>query len=152
MDGWDWKKKIIFTGYLDDESLNKLYKCVDIAVFPSLYEPFGIVVLEGIIAGASVVVSDTGGPSEIISHGYDGMKSVCGDPNSLADNILEILGNPEKAEKMKEMAVQKVNQIYNWDIIASSTVKVYEEILEEAKIANWIVPNIKEQIEVLDKS
>jgi len=39
--------KVYFTGYISDEELLKLYKCVDVAVFPSLYEPFGIVALEG---------------------------------------------------------------------------------------------------------
>jgi len=66
--------------YISDEELLKLYKCVDVAVFPSLYEPFGIVALEGMVANVPVVVSDTGGLGEIVEHGVDGMKSYTGNP------------------------------------------------------------------------
>ena len=61
--------KVYFTGYIDEEELLKIYKCADVAVFPSLYEPFGIVALEGMVANIPVVVSDTGGLSGIVEHG-----------------------------------------------------------------------------------
>ena len=125
--------KTYFTGYLSDQDLCKLYKSADVAVFPSLYEPFGIVALEGMVANIPVVVSEAGGLAEIVNHGIDGMKSYTGNPNSLADSIMEILFNPDKAEKMKEKALEKVRQIYNWDIIAKSTIKVYNEVIAESK-------------------
>jgi glycogen synthase len=137
--------KVYFTGYISDEDLAKLYKCADIAVFPSLYEPFGIVALEGIVAGANVVVSDTGGLGEIINHGVDGMKSFTGNANSLADSIIEILYNSERAEDMKKEAIAKVKNIYNWDIIAKSTMDVYKEVLEEVKNSTWRSKVIKEE-------
>jgi len=121
--------KIYFTGYISEEELAKLYKCSDVAVFPSLYEPFGIVALEGMLANVPVVVSDAGGLSEIVEHGIDGMKSYVGNSNSLADSILEILLNPEKAEKIKSKAMEKVFLMYNWDIISSQTLDVYNEIV-----------------------
>jgi len=122
--------KIYFTGYIGEEELAKLYKCSDVAVFPSLYEPFGIVVLEGMLANVPVVVSDAGGLDEIVEHGVDGMKSYAGNPNSLADSILEILYNPGKAEKMKEKALEKVQLLYNWDVIAKQTLDVYKEVVK----------------------
>jgi glycogen(starch) synthase len=121
--------KIYFTGYISDEELIKLYKCVDVAVFPSLYEPFGIVALEGMLANVPVVVSDAGGLGEIVEHGVNGMKSYTGNSNSLADSILEILLNPAKAEGMKKKAYEKVCSMYNWDIIAGKTAEVYNEVI-----------------------
>jgi len=129
--------KVYFTGYLDDEKLYRLFKCVDIAVFPSLYEPFGIVALEGMIANVPVVVSDTGGLDEIVNHGEDGMKSYAGNANSLADCILELLFNPQKAEEIKAKAMEKVSSIYNWDIISRQTMDVYREIIEESGKTGW---------------
>ncbi|HOJ10231.1 MAG TPA: glycosyltransferase family 4 protein [Clostridiales bacterium] len=120
--------KVYFTGYISEEVLGKLYKCADIAVFPSLYEPFGIVALEGIMANVPIVVSDAGGLGEIVEHGVDGLKFYSGNPSSLADCILEILFNPEKAEIMKKKALDKVRNIYNWDSIADQTFEVYREI------------------------
>ncbi|MCX8131632.1 MAG: glycosyltransferase family 4 protein [Clostridia bacterium] len=135
--------KVYFTGYISDDDLCKLYKCADVAVFPSLYEPFGIVALEGMVANVPVVVSDTGGLGEIVNHGIDGMKSYSGNANSLADSIMEILFNPDKAEEMKEKALEKVNRIYNWDVISKQTMDVYSEVLKESKGANWKTPEIK---------
>lgn len=129
--------KVYFTGYLSEENLHKLYKCADIAVFPSLYEPFGIVALEGMVANIPVVVSNTGGLDEIVSHGQDGMKSYRGNANSLADCILELLFNPKKAEEIKRRALEKVNKTYNWDIISQQTMDVYREVREECCNSGW---------------
>lgn len=134
--------KIYFTGYISDEDLLKLYKNADIAVFPSLYEPFGIVALEGMVANIPVVVSDTGGLGEIVDHGIDGMKAYSGNANSLADSILEILFNPGKAEEMTKRALEKVNRIYNWDIISKQTLDVYSEVISESEKVSWKMPSV----------
>lgn len=125
--------KVVFTGYISDEELNKLYICADIAVFPSLYEPFGIVALEGMVANIPVVVSDTGGLGEIVNHGIDGMKSYVGNPNSLADSILELLFSPKLVEEIKLNAKEKVKNFYNWDLISRKTLQVYSAVVDEAK-------------------
>jgi len=137
--------KVYFTGYISDEDLLKLYKCVDVAVFPSLYEPFGIVAIEGMLANVPVVVSDTGGLGGIVEHGVDGMKSYTGNANSLADSILEILFNPEKAEQMKKRALEKVHSIYNWDVITKRTLEVYQGIIDESRRVEWSTPIMKEE-------
>lgn len=138
--------KVYFTGYISDEALLKLYKCADVAVFPSLYEPFGIVALEGMVANVPVVVSETGGLGGIVEHGVDGMKSYTGNANSLADSILEILHNPSKAEQMKKRALEKVHTIYNWDVVTEQTLKVYKEIIKESKEAEWTTHIMNEEL------
>jgi hypothetical protein len=96
---------------------------------PSLYEPFGIVALEAMVAGVPTVVADTCGLGEIVDHGVDGMKAYTGNANSLADCILEILHNPNKAEEVKRNAIKKVHSMYNWDKISDETLKAYQEIV-----------------------
>ena len=66
-------KSTVFAGYVQGEALNYLYRCADALAVPSLYEPFGIVALEGMICGAPVVASDTGGLNEILRGGKDGL-------------------------------------------------------------------------------
>ncbi len=129
--------KVYFTGYISDDNLSRLYKCIDVAVTPSLYEPFGIVALEGMVADVPVVVSDTGGISEIVEHGVDGMKAYAGNSNSLADSILEILYCPEKAQAMKDRAQEKVKRLYNWDVISDVALNTYEDIIEESRRGQW---------------
>jgi len=123
--------KVYFTGYLDDEDLKKLYKCADVAVFPSLYEPFGIVALEAMVANVPVVVTDTCGLGEIVEYGIDGMKAYTGNANSLADCIVEILYNPVLADKMKANALKKVQALYNWEKISKETLHVYKEVIQQ---------------------
>ncbi|MGI6776825.1 MAG: glycosyltransferase family 4 protein [Acetivibrionales bacterium] len=139
-------QKVYLTGYVSDEDLCRLYKCADIAVFPSLYEPFGIVALEGMLADVPVVVSDTGGLGDIVSHGVDGMKAYTGNANSLADCILEILFNPEKADEMRKRAMEKVVSKYNYDIISGQIIDIYNEVIEEKNKSTWVTPDIREEL------
>lgn len=131
------ESRVYFTGYVDDNTRNSMYKFADVAVFPSLYEPFGIVALEAMAARTPAVVSDTGGLSEIIQHGYNGLKAYTGNANSLADNILHMLMNPESAGKMEERAYQEVVEKYNWQGIAHNTVQLYREVVSTQGSAPW---------------
>ena len=121
--------KVCFAGYLNAKQVSKMYKCADISVFPSTYEPFGIVALEAMLAGTPTVVSDVGGLNEIVEHGVDGMKSYAGNPNSLADSILELLLNPALCDKITKKAKQKVKNEYNWAKIAQDTYFTYEKAI-----------------------
>ena len=127
--------RVYFTGYLNDAQITKMYKAIDIATFPSLYEPFGIVALEGMLSGATTVVSDAGGLNEIISHGIDGFKSYAGNANSLADSIIEALYNKDLCEQMAKNAKEKVSKEFNWDVISKNTMNVYKESIKLAKVA-----------------
>ena len=127
--------KVYFTGYLNDVQITKMYKAIDIATFPSLYEPFGIVALEGMLAGAATVVSDVGGLNEIVSHGIDGLKSYAGNPNSLADSILEALYNEELCRSMAKNAREKVIREFNWNTIGKKTLEVYKTAIKANKAA-----------------
>lgn len=122
-------QKVYFTGYLNAKQVSKMYKCADISVFPSTYEPFGIVALEAMLAGVPTVVSDVGGLNEIVEHGVDGMKSYAGNPNSLADSILELLFNPQLCESISKKAKTKVKNEYSWTKIAQDTHFIYQKAI-----------------------
>ena len=121
--------KIYFTGYLNAKQVQKIYKCADVAVFPSTYEPFGIVALEGMLAGVPTVVSDIGGLDEIVDHGINGMKSYAGNPNSIADSVLTVLYDKQLAAAMAKKAKQKVKDQFNWEKIAQDTHFTYEKAI-----------------------
>ncbi len=119
--------KIYFTGYLDSKQVQKMYKCADVAVFPSTYEPFGIVALEAMLAGVPTVVSDVGGLDEIVTHGVDGMKAYAGNANSIADSITALLYDHQLATNVAKKAKQKVKEQFNWEKIAQDTHFTYEK-------------------------
>lgn len=121
--------KVYFTGYLNQKQVCKMYKCADVSVFPSTYEPFGIVALEAMLAGVPTVVSDVGGLNEIVEHGVNGMKSYAGNPNSLADSILSLLLNPALCDSVTKKAKAKVKEEYNWTKIAQDTHFIYQKAI-----------------------
>ena len=118
--------KVYFTGYLNQKEVQKMYKCADVAVFPSTYEPFGIVALEAMLAGVPTVVSDIGGLNEIVEHGVNGMKSYAGNPNSIADSVLSLLFDQQLAMNVTKNAKNKVKNEFNWQKIAQDTHYIYE--------------------------
>ena len=121
--------KVYFTGYLNSKQVQKIYKCADVAVFPSTYEPFGIVALEGMLAGVPTVVSDIGGLDEIVDHGVNGMKCYAGNPNSIADSVLTVLYDKQLSTNMAKKAKQKVKEEFNWTKIAQDTHYTYEKAI-----------------------
>lgn len=129
--------RVYFTGYIDDGARNALYHWADVAVFPSLYEPFGIVALEAMAAKTPVVASGTGGLGEIIDHGWDGLKVPPGDSQALAEQILLVLQNPGRARMLRERAFRKVREQYDWRKSARETARLYREVWRERLSAPW---------------
>ncbi len=129
--------KVLFTGFVDDETLLKLQKCADVSVVPSLFEPFGIVALEAMAAKSPVVVSDTGGLSEIVEHDVTGVKVYPNNPESLAWGITKILLDDAYSNRIRENAYQRVQEKYDWDKIAQQTKRIYESVLGEYSKSFW---------------
>ncbi len=126
-------EKVYFVGYCDAAKVQKMYINADIAVFPSTYEPFGIVALEGMLSGTPTVVSDVGGLNEIVEHGVTGMKSYAGNSNSIADSVLALLYDQELCNRVSSNAIEVVKEKYNWNVIAQSTFKTYEKAISKSK-------------------
>ena len=120
------ENKVYFAGYCDSKKMQKMYKCADVAVFPSTYEPFGIVAIESMLSGTPTIVSDVGGLNEIIEHGVTGMKSYAGNANSVADSVLALLFDPKLCFNISQNAIKKVKENYNWSKITDSTYYVYQ--------------------------
>ncbi|MBS1705747.1 MAG: glycosyltransferase family 4 protein [Armatimonadetes bacterium] len=131
------EEKVLFTGFMANRSLHQVYRVADVAVFPSLYEPFGIVALEGMAAGAAVVASDAGGLREVVLHDQTGTLHYAGNAESLAWSILRVLRDPVRAEEMKEAARERLEVDFDWGHIARQTVDVYERVWAEFLHSYW---------------
>ena len=130
-------QEVKMLGYIEDSDRDRLYKVADCAVFPSLYEPFGIVALEAMAARTPVVVSEVGGLREVVRHGETGITIYPDDIESCAWGIVQALEHPEWARKRVESAYREVVSIYNWDRIAGETEAIYARIVEERSRTDW---------------
>lgn len=129
--------KVHFLGYIDDQARNDLYHAAAAAVFPSLYEPFGIVALEAMASGTPVVVSSVGGLDEIVEHEKDGLKVYPNDARSLAEQVCRILSAEDWAASLAENAHDKAVNNYSWKKIARQTSELYEEIIFSPENERW---------------
>lgn len=129
--------KVLFTGFVDDATLRRLQRCADVSVVPSLFEPFGIVALEAMAAKSPVVVSDTGGLSEIVEHDLTGVKAYVNNPESLAWGITRILSDDNYANWLRTNAYKKVEEKYGWNKIAHQTKDTYNAVLNESSRSFW---------------
>ncbi|GAC1494020.1 MAG: glycosyltransferase family 4 protein [Chamaesiphon sp.] len=132
---WD---KCYFTGFMSDEDLDKFQTVADCAVFPSLYEPFGIVALESFAAHVPVVVSDTGGFPEVVRHTKTGIVTYTNNADSLAWGILEVLKNPDYAQWLVDNAYEDLERRFSWPKLAQQTEAVYGRVLHERSQVTWL--------------
>ncbi|HBE50185.1 MAG TPA: glycoside hydrolase, partial [Cyanobacteria bacterium UBA11369] len=115
----------------------KFQAIANCAVFPSLYEPFGIVALESFAARVPVVVSDTGGLPEVVKHTKNGITTRVNNPDSLAWGILEVLKNPGYCQWLVDNAYEDLERRFSWPKIAAQTEMVYKRVVEERSQVNW---------------
>jgi glycosyltransferase involved in cell wall biosynthesis len=121
--------RVNFVGFISDEDRNHLFRTAACAVFPSLYEPFGIVALEAMALMCPVVVSDVGGFSEMVTHMETGITVYPDDTDSVAWGILTTLNHPDWARSYAVRARLSVEELFNWPRIAGITLNVYRRVL-----------------------
>jgi glycosyltransferase involved in cell wall biosynthesis len=121
--------------FIPEEERIAHYAACDVAVFPSVYEPFGIVALEAMSMEKPVVVGAIGvsGMREIV---VPTGQEQCGfhvnpnDPTDIAWGIVGAVQDPQRKLQLGQNGRKKVLQEFSWDVIARKTVQLYSELLE----------------------
>jgi len=124
--------------FIPEEERIAHYAACDVAVFPSLYEPFGIVALEAMSMEKPVVVG---------ASGVSGMREVvvptgqeqCGfhvnpnDPSDIAWGVVSAVQDPQRKVEFGRNGRKRVLQEFSWDVIAKKTIQLYSELAEPKK-------------------
>ncbi len=110
------------------------YAAADVCVFPSVYEPFGIVSLEAMAMERPVVVGargTVGFREQVINSGTEqnGIHINGEDASDIAWGIKEVLRNPDKARNWGENGRKRVLELFTWRKVAEETLKIYESLL-----------------------
>jgi glycosyltransferase involved in cell wall biosynthesis len=124
--------------FIPEEERIAHYAACDVAVFPSVYEPFGIVAIEAMSMEKPVVVGASGisGMREIV---VPGGQEQCGfhvnpnDPTDIAWGIINSVQDPQRKLQLGQNGRKRVLQEFTWDIIAKRTLQFYNELLESKK-------------------
>ena len=131
------QEQVRFLDFITDQQRDTLYQAVDAAVFPSLYEPFGIVALEAMALDCNVIASDVGGLGEVVQHTINGLTVYPNDPASIAWAVRELFRDPEAAAQRRVKALRQVQELYNWQAIARQTASLFEHIVIERQHVVW---------------
>jgi glycogen(starch) synthase len=121
-----------FPGFVPDDDLKRMLHEAACAVIPSSYEPFGIVALEALAAGAPLVASRAGGLGEVLEDTGAATLFNPGDAGALAGALRRLLHDPVLALQQQAVGFRLLAERYTWDAIAQATVPVYERTL-----ASW---------------
>jgi alpha-maltose-1-phosphate synthase len=120
--------------FLPREDLIRLHSGATVFVCPSIYEPFGLVILEAMACETPVVASRVGGIPEIVVEGETGylvdydVDHPVAFTTTLAARIQELLSDPGRASKMGKAGRQRAVETFGWPGIAARTVELYNSL------------------------
>jgi glycosyltransferase involved in cell wall biosynthesis len=120
--------RVRLTGFVSDEELVGLYSSAAVFLYPSLYEGFGLPVLEAMACGAPVVTSTTSSLPE--AAGGAALLVDPGDPAAIAAAAAEVLTSPAWAGELREKGLARARE-RTWDACAAATVEVYREAVAD---------------------
>lgn len=118
---------VLFTGFLNQDDVEKAYKMADVYVMPSVSEPFGITALEAMKNKTPVIVSNQSGVSEVIRHC---LKADFWDVDELSNKIISLLRYNTLHEALKDNGYFEVKK-FSWDVPAQKCIDVYNELINK---------------------
>lgn len=122
----EYKHRIVFTGYVPDEDLSSLYSGATAFVFPSLYEGFGLPILEAMQTGTPVISSNATSLPEVA-----GNAALLVDPkdeDSLCQAMLDVLQDSSLQQQLRAKGLEQAKK-FSWQKCADQTVEIYKQIL-----------------------
>jgi glycogen(starch) synthase len=121
--------KVLFTGFLTGEDVNRAYKMADLYVMPSVSEPFGISSLEAMNRNVPVLMSKQSGISEVVTHA---LKVDFWDIDEMANKMIAVLKRPQLKTALSKNGFHESNR-FKWEDSAAKVKNIYEEVIEESK-------------------
>jgi len=123
-------ERVAFTGFVEDS--RAFLKALDVFVLPSIGgEGIPNVLLEALSAGTPVVATSVGGIAEIIRNQKEGRLVAPADPRALAEAVLDLIADPDRAREMAEKGKEKVAREFSHLKMIDATIAVYREVLEK---------------------
>ncbi len=128
IDKFNLQDRVILTGWVPDEDLAAIYNLADLLIFPSLYEGFGIPLLEAMACGCPVLTSNKSATQEVV--GDAGYLVNPLDVEEIASGVLEVISNPKLQQAMIGKGHLRVKS-FSWEKCARETLKLLEATYDE---------------------
>lgn len=123
------ENSLIITGKVSKERLLEFYSIADIFLLPSSYEGFGLSMLEAMSSKIPVIVSSSGGPGDILSHGVNAILLKNVTPSEIFNAVYAILTDHSLREAIIKNAFELVKRRYTWKTVVKKLEMVYGQVL-----------------------
>jgi glycosyltransferase involved in cell wall biosynthesis len=120
--------KVKLTGYIPDEDLNMLYNLCQLFIFPSLYEGFGLPVIEAMKCGVPVIAGNTSSIPEVVDRDDCLFNPL--DVNGIAQSISKVLGSEVLKKELAEYGLKR-SKDFAWEKVAERTLDTYKSLLRD---------------------
>jgi glycosyltransferase involved in cell wall biosynthesis len=126
------QENVIFYGPINGKEKFEAFSAANIVAVPSLYEGFGMLLLEAMAAGKPLVATNTGAAPEIIKNGKNGILAGSGDVEDLAGKIIKLLSDDQLMYLIGQES-RKTVEAFNWEKVSEQIHKLYIDCLGSAK-------------------
>ena len=127
------KEHVRFLEFVSKEALPRYYALADIFVFPSIFETFGIVLLEAMAAGLPVVAASASAVPELVIDGLTGFLSEPLSPESMANRLRILLENEPLRREMGQAARERAVKCYDWDKLVIEYEDLFRTCIDNAR-------------------
>jgi glycosyltransferase involved in cell wall biosynthesis len=121
------QKDIIYSNFLADDLLNHLVNGAQMVVYPSIYEGFGLPIVEVMQAGCPVITTNVSSIPEV--SGKAALLFAPGDLNKLKEHMLAVINNPNLEKNLVQKGLKQA-KLFTWKKTAEQTLQIYEKIIK----------------------
>lgn len=130
------ESQVIFTGFIPPQLISGYHNSLDIAVYPSIYEGFGVAIAESMACGKPVIASNVGGISELIESGKNGLLVEPKNIENLTNAIEKLILNKELRTKFGKMARAKIINEFSWERSLTLMLNLYSNTFSTRSVNN----------------
>ncbi|QSV61418.1 MAG: glycosyltransferase family 4 protein [Dolichospermum sp. DL01] len=123
-------ERVHFLGYRHD--MPQIQRASDLFVFPSRYEPFGLVVIEAMASGLPVITATTTGAADLVNPDCGIVLDDCDDVNALAD-ALRLLNSDRSLRQQMGKIARTIAEQHSWSTMAQTYLNIFEELIAHEK-------------------
>ena len=128
---------VLFPGSKTGIDLAKYFATADIFIGPSIItssgdtEGLGVVFLEAMASGTTVIASDVGGVSDILEDHVNGLMVQQKNPSAIAEKVLYLAKDPSLRKNLSDRGLQKIKDRFTWESVAKKFLATYREIFDK---------------------
>lgn len=122
---------IVVHPYAEDAALLPIYASHGVFVFPTYFEPWGLVLTEAAAAGLAIVTTNAGGPADFFHNGEDALLVPPADADALCEEVEKLLRDPALRERLGAAARERARE-FTWRAAAQSHLDAYQKVIRSA--------------------